>query len=478
MKKNSISVPQNQKLPWFERLMAIVATVNYGLILFNLSYTDLRDYYFRYIPVLTQIYDPIKGIEPHQDTEKYLETVEQLKVSVTETSLNSTETDEILAQLRAQSEGMINENPFAIAEKSGTLERIKNRMRDHVENPQNSAKESFNTFWSISYLKQQGYDQEIDWFEKNISPLIAINYYRTLGENGEFTRTFWKIDLPFVIIFFLEFLARTYFISRRYPRVTWFDAMLWRWYDVFLFLPFWRLLRIIPVALRLNQVHFISLEYIRLQVTRGFVAGIARELTEAVVVEGLEQVQREIQKGDVVKRFFTNRNKKYLDINNINEIEAIANHLIKTIIYNVIPKLEPDIEALLRYNIEQVIQQSPVIQQFKNIPGLQQIPEQIQERIIAELSKLATEGPQDAYETVKKAMEDPVGTKLTNQLVKNFSQVLGEELQKEQGFAEIQTLLIDFLEEFKINYIQQVDESNFEQVLAQLHEQRRLAETD
>jgi len=132
----------------------------------------------------------------------------------------------------------------------------------------------------------------------------------------------------------------------------------------------------------------------------------------------------------------------------------------------------------LRYNIEQVIQQSPVIQQFKNIPGLQQIPEQIQETIITELSKLVTEGPQDAYQTVKKAMADPVGTKLTNQLVKNFSTILGEELQKEQGLAEIQTLLVDFLEEFKINYIQQIDESNFEQVLAQLHEQRRLKETD
>lgn len=478
MVKNSISVQRPPNIPWFERFMAIVATVNYGLILFNLSYTDLRDYYFRYIPILTQIYDPFKGIEPHQDTEKYLDTIEQLKVSVAETSLNSPETDEILAQLRAKSEEMINENPFGIAEKSGTLERIKNRMRDHVENSENSAKQSFKTFWSTAYLKQQGYDQSIQWFEHQISPLIASNYYRTIGENGKFTRRFWKIDLPFIIIFFLEFLARTYLISRRYPKVTWFDAMLWRWYDVFLFLPFWRLLRIIPVVLRLNQVNFISLENIRLQITRGFVAGIARELTEAVVVEVLEQVQREIKKGDVMKRFFMNRNKQYLDINNVNEIEAIANHLIKTVIYNVIPKLEPDIEALLRYNIEQVMLQSPVIQQLKTIPGLQQIPEQIQERIIAELSKLATEGPQDAYQIVKKAMEDPVGTQLTNQLVKNFSQILGEELQKEQGLAEIQSLLIDFLEEFKINYIQQVDESNFEQVLAQLQEQRRLTETD
>lgn len=478
MVKKFISVPRTSNIPWFERFMAIIATVNYGLILFNLSYTDLRDYYFRYIPILTQIYDPFKGIEPHQDTEKYLKTIERLKVSVAETSLNSPQTEIILAQLRVQSEEMINENPFALAGKSGTLERIKNRMRDQIETPNDSAKESFKLFWSQDYLKQQGYDQSMQWFDYQISPLIASNYYRTIGENGKFTQRFWKIDLPFIIIFFLEFLARTYLISRRYRKVTWFDAMLWRWYDAFLFLPFWRLLRIIPVVLRLNQVHFISLEYIRLQVTRGFVAGIARELTEAVVVEVLEQVQREIQKGDVIKRFFMNRNKKYLDINNVNEIEAIANHLIKIIIYNVIPQLEPDIEALLRYNIEQVMQQSPVIQQLKTIPGLQQIPEQIQERMIAELSKLATQGPQDAYATVKKAMEDPIGTKLTEQLVKHFSQALSDELQKEQGFAEIQVLLVDFLEEFKINYIQQVDESNFEQVLAQLNEQRRLTETD
>ncbi|WRH67484.1 MAG: hypothetical protein RSE13_03580 [Planktothrix sp. GU0601_MAG3] len=475
--KNPVSVKKNQNIPWFEQLMAMVATLNYGLVLFDLSYTDVRDYYFKYIPVLTQVYDPIKGIQPHQTTEKYLDTIEQLKSTVVETSLNSEQVDQILAELRNQSEEIINENPFAIADKSGTLERIKNRMREHIKNPNNSAKQSFDIFWSSSYLRQNGYDQQMKWFEKNIRPLVATNYYRSLSENGKFTRTFWKVDLPFSIIFILEFLARTYLISRRYPKVTWFDAMLWRWYDVFLFLPIFRLLRIIPVTIRLNQVHFISLEPIRIQVTRGFVAAIARELTEFVVIEVIQQIQGEIRRGDIFKQLFMNQNKPYLDINNVNEIEAIANHLIQVIVYKVIPNLELDIEALLRYNIEQVIEQSPIIQQFKTIPGLQQIPQQIQERIIAELSKLATEAPQEAYQTLTKAMSDPVGTKLSNQLVKNFNKLLGEELQKEQGLEEIKTLLIDFLEEFKINYIQQVDESNFEQVLAKLKEQRQLKET-
>ncbi|MGL4501068.1 MAG: hypothetical protein ACRC2M_25430 [Planktothrix sp.] len=475
--KNTVSVKKNQNIPWFEQLMAMVATLNYGLVLFDLSYTELRDYYFNYIPVLTQVYDPVKGIEPHLTTEKYLDTIEQLKAKVAETSLYSAETEEILGKLRNQSEEIINENPFAIAEKSGTLERIKNRMREQIINPNNSAKEAFNIFWSSSYLRQQGYDQQIQWFEKNITPLIATNYYRSLSENGKFTRTFWKVDLPFTIIFILEFLARTYLISRRYSKVTWFDAMLWRWYDVFLFLPIFRLLRIIPVTIRLNQVNFISLEPIKIQITRGFVAAIARELTEFVVIEVIQQIQGEIRRGDIFKQLFLNPNKPYLDINNVNEIEAIANHLIQIVVYKVIPKLELDIESLLRYNIEQVIEQSPVIQQFKTIPGLQQIPQQIQERIITELSKLATEAPQEAYQTVTKAMSDPVGTKLSNQLVKNFNKILGEELQKEQGLEEIQTLLVDFLEEFKINYVQQVDESNFEQVLAQLQQQKHLKET-
>ena len=138
--KNTVSVKKNQNIPWFEQLMVMVATLNYGLVLFDMSYTDLRDYYFNYIPVVTQVYDPIKGIEPHQITEKYLETIEQLKVTIAETSLYSPETDEILGKLRNQSEEIINENPFAIAERSGSLERIKNRMRDHIKNPNNSAK--------------------------------------------------------------------------------------------------------------------------------------------------------------------------------------------------------------------------------------------------------------------------------------------------------------------------------------------------
>ena len=57
-----------QRNLWFERIMAITATVNLGLVLFNLSYVPWRDFYLRKLPQIIQIYDPIKGIEPHRDT--------------------------------------------------------------------------------------------------------------------------------------------------------------------------------------------------------------------------------------------------------------------------------------------------------------------------------------------------------------------------------------------------------------------------
>ena len=47
---------------------------------------------------------------------------------------------------------MIETNPFAGAGKSGTLEKIKNRMREHIG--EESSKAAFNTFWSQEYLSE------------------------------------------------------------------------------------------------------------------------------------------------------------------------------------------------------------------------------------------------------------------------------------------------------------------------------------
>lgn len=455
---------KSQKVPIFERIMALLALVNFALVLFNMTYITFRDFYFQYIPPLTKVYDQIKGIEPNRDTEKYLETFEKLKIKVSPTS-GASSVEENLEELGELSVEMINQNPFAVANKSGSLEKIKNRIRDRVPNPEDSAKESFKNFWSEEYLTREGWIKEIKWFEEEIKPLIAKNYYRSIGESGSMADYFGIIDLPFIIIFGIEFLGRTFLISRRHPSVNWQEAMLWRWYDIFLLIPFMQILRIIPVTIRLSDAQIIDLEPIRAQASRGFLASVAQELTEVVVMQVINQVQKDVKTGELAKQIFSAQERTYIDINNINEIEAIATRLVQVTVCKVIPKLQPELEALIRYNIEKIFQESPAFQRFQQVPGIGNLANQLSERLVTEISNIATQGPKNAYETIKTAMADPVGTKLSNQLVQHFGKALGEELQQEHTLDELQSLVSAFLEEVKINYVMRMSQEDVEKIL-------------
>ncbi|MEO3703908.1 hypothetical protein AAFM79_02735 [Trichormus azollae HNT15244] len=61
----------------------------------------------------------------------------------------------------------------------------------------------------------------------------------------------------------MELLGRTFYIKRQNLRLSWLEEILWSWYDLFLLIPFWRYLRILPVIVRLDQAQLISLHLIR-----------------------------------------------------------------------------------------------------------------------------------------------------------------------------------------------------------------------
>lgn len=449
---------------YFERLMAIVATVNLCLVLFNLTYVPWRDFYLRRMPEITQIYDPIKGIEPNRETNNYLQKVKALEEQVSQTGLTSPEVKTQLEEISRLSRDTIDGNPFAAADKSGTLEKIKNRIRDRTN--QESAKVAFATFWSQDYLSQKGWLQEINFFNQKIKPLIATNYYRKIGENGEFIDYFWLIDLPFVLLFGIELLARSFYIQRRHPSMSWLNAVLWRWYDLFLLLPFWRWLRIVPVLVRLDQAHLVNLQPLRRQVNQAFVANFAEELTEIVVVRVINQIQGSIQRGDITRWLSQQQNlRPYIDINNVNELEAIAGIFVQTVVYQVLPQIQPEIVALLRHNIATVFHQVPVYRNLQNLPGIGEVQTQLSEQ-------LATQITTNLYNAIVSAVEDPVGAKLSSQLMQHFSEALGAEVQKKHVLSELQSLLSDFLEEVKINYVQRLSEEDIEQIVEQTRQLR------
>ncbi|MFM2433021.1 MAG: hypothetical protein RLZZ511_4235 [Cyanobacteriota bacterium] len=457
---------------WFDRLMALIAAANLGLVAFDMTYVPWRNFWLQRslslgnvrlqlpLPDITPFYDPIKGIEPHRDTEKYLKTVNQLETDLQQYGIDSPQVSDQLSQLRQASLEMVETNPFTAANKTGTLEKIKHRMRDRIfdkNDPAASSRQAFQRFWSAEYLKNRGVQSELTFFKNDIQHLIATNYYRSIGENGDPTDRFLIVDTPFVALFGLEILLRSFLLSRRL-RIKWWDAVLWRWYDLILLIPFWRFLRIIPVALRLDQARLIQLSHIRDQATQGFVSNIAGELTQAVLSESLGQVQVALKQGNIAKQLLSAIDKPYKDLNDKDELQEIVSKTLKLTVYQVLPKVKPEIEAVLRHPIEAVLEQTPGYNLFKSVPLVGGVPNQVNQQVIS----TATES---AYQALLVALEDRVAAELISELLRNFGKNLVQELQSGKELDDIQQLLTELIDEVRANYIDRITDNEVEVVL-------------
>ncbi|MEM6518582.1 MAG: hypothetical protein AAF722_04510 [Cyanobacteria bacterium P01_C01_bin.70] len=434
---------------WFERIVALIALINLILVLFDISYIRFRDIYLRFLPEFTTWYGELfKGIEPERTTVNYLNTIDNLEEQVAQTGLQSVQAQSLLADLQTQSAAIVDENPFEIANKSGTLERIKNAIRDRVG--VESSKAAFNEFWSEGYLTDQEWTEEIAFFNEEIVPLFETNYFRGIGENGQPRDDFWKIDGWFVSFFALELLLRSLYISRRYKNYTLLDAVLLRWYDLLFFLPFWRWLRTMPVAVRVNQSQLINLIPLRNRVNRIFISTFAIELTEIVVLRIVDQVQNLVRDGDVAKWLLAVGNQnQYVDINGVNEVEAIASRLTTITLYQVLPEVKPEVDALLQHSVMQALAQAPGFQNFRGLPGIGNLPEQIAHQVVSQVS-------QNLYQVATGAIEDEAGAELTRNLVAKIGEALRYEVQQNKTVDELEQWTVALLEEIKINYVKQL----------------------
>ncbi|MEN9567825.1 MAG: hypothetical protein RLZZ69_3021, partial [Cyanobacteriota bacterium] len=450
--------------------MALVAVINLAIVGFDLSYVPLRDFwllgqvtigkintaYVQYAGIeldllpenvsrsITQ-YDVVKGIIPNRDTQEYLAKVEQLKLELAANSVDSAKAKTLFGDIRRRSLEIIQTNAFAEANKTGNLERIKNKMRSHLPNQDNSAKVAFWRFWSPDYFEGK-VTEEIAFFDAEIKPLLETNYYRAIGENGGYVDYFGLIDFPFGVLFGLEFLARTWFISRRRVGVSWLDAMLWRWYDIFFLLPIWRWLRVIPVTIRLNQAQIINLNSIQKQLSQGLVAGIAEDVTEVVIIRLINQIQTSVRSGDLGRLLSQQTAHTYVDINDTNEIIELVRILAKVTADRVLPAIQPEVETLLQYSIERALKQSPAYRGVKIVPG--------GERTIASISHQLVSQTYSAFSNTLQAAlaEDKQFDRLVESLISNVGKSVSSELQAQQSMNKIELLLVDLLEEIKINY--------------------------
>ncbi len=433
----------------WEKILAWLILLNFGLILFDLSYVPWRNLYFRYLNPLTKIYDPIKGIEPHRETTQYLATIDQLKNQLKKqlptSAGQSAAGSATLQSLRDQSAKMIETNPFQLAGKTGALEKIKNRMRDHMG--QSSAHGAFRAFWNGERLQRVGVESELAYFDRRIRPLIDINYFRETGEDGDFVDNFWWLDLGFVVIFAIDLGRRCLIFRRRSPNITLWQALFRRWYDLLLLSPWFRVLRIVPLTIRWHQASLINLSAVQHQLNSLVVGELADELTQVVVSQVLSQAQGAVKNG-VASKLLTDRlRRSYVDLNDINEVEAIAQIFLEIAIYRVLPKIQPDLEEIANHLLHTALIDSPAFQSLKVLPGFAAAPHQITGQLVRQVSDAL-------YLALTKALSDPENGRISKRLTENLTAALGGELQKGHTVTKIESLLADLLEEVKVSYVQ------------------------
>lgn len=455
---------------WLKRLdalIALVALANFGLVLFDVSYIRFRDLYFRYLPQLTHRYDWVKGIEPYRDTDQYLTTVDRLQKAIAQEGLTSPQVSKTLLDLKDRSTNMIQEDPFRVANKSGNLEKLKNRMRQHMK--LKSARESFGAFWSLKHLNAQNWQAELAFFNKDFRPLMAANYYRPIDESGDFVDRFWVIDIGFVGLFAADLLVRVLWIRQRH-RTSWRDAVLWRWYDLLLLAPAWRIVRIIPVAIRLHQAKLINLQNIQDQVNRNLAENIAGEVTELVLIQSFSMVQSSIRQGALRQwlKASATVNPTVVDINGVDELRVISRRLVE-VVQAVLPKTQPDIEVLVRHVVQQAIAQIPLYQTIQALPGFNELAGEISKQITHQVL-------QTLSGTLTNAVTDEVTPKLVQQLGQHFLANLQAELNQKQTLGEVETLLADWLEEFKLTVLQSFEAQSQQQILKEAEAARWLRE--
>jgi hypothetical protein len=449
------------------KLVAIIALINLLLVFFNLSYIPLRDVYLHEIPQLVTLYDPVKSIEPHPETERYLQTATVLAAQIERDGLENQATVKLFADLRRQSRDLLAENPFSAANKFGTFAKLKRRMEYYLDTL--SAQQAFETFWTPAYFAQVGVNNALSFFDRKIRPLLAVNYYRAVDENGQYRDRFWEIDLGFIVFFILEFLGRTFVLARKEPDISWSDAILRRWYDGFLFLPIWRWLRIVPVMVRLHKSRLVNMERVLAQMTHEPAAYLADRVSVFLMVRLINQTQDSIESGEVTRSLLHPQD--YIQVSDVDKVDAILDRILQLSIYKVLPQVQPDIEVLLRHSLRGTLKDSQFYQNLQRIPGLQAFPREAVEQLADYLSQALLEILATSYADVE-------GRVLFDQLSDRFKRVFRRELQDRQTQAELQRLLSQFLEELKLNYVQRSQEHDPEATLTEAEQIRDLTGRD
>ncbi len=452
--------PQHQWAARWVRGVTLVIVLNLVLVFFNLTYIPLRQVYLHYGPALVKRYDPVKAIEPHPVTQRYLAEIGKLRSQISQFGLTGESTAVTLTNLRQQSTTLIAENPFLASGQVIDFARLKRRIRQFTGTP--SAELGLKQLWQPAALEQGGWPQVDHFLHQEIEPLLRRNYFRETLPTGQFVDEFWRIDLVFIAFFGCEWLIRTLILSRQRNDLSWGAALARRWYELPLLLPFWRWLRLLPAGVRLHRTGLCDGENLLMgQITHEPAAYLSDRVSKFAMVRLVNQTQAAVQEG-TWQVPWQSRNGVPQGQDDLEKLDQIVDRLLQLVVFRVMPGIKPDLELLLRHSLAQALLESDLYDGLQNFPGLDSLPREALNTIADYLAQASCDALVNSY-------TDQEGRVLLNQLSRDFRHSLGQELQSPSQSRELRMLLSDLLESLKVNYIQRAEQDDPETTLQEVN---------
>lgn len=479
----SLAAPSSRLGRRWDRFVALWAALNLLWVAFDISYIPLRTFWLQrnlyplpsvplavpltFIPDITPWVDPIKGIEPHRETQAYLRQFDRMDAALSQGPPGATTPiqRQLLAEQVRLTVEMIDSNPMQASGSSGTLEKIKNRLRQRAD--RDSAKQAAAVLLSPAWIDAHPWQRERLFWRQQVLPLVATTYWRSIDENGRPTDHFWRYDLLlFQSVFALDILLRAMRLRRRLPGLSWGRALLRRWIDLPLLLPFWRWLRLVPVLERLHTSGLISIEPLRAVISRAVVALLAVELFEVLALQLIDGLQQLIRSRRWPMRIRALRSHQTVVSNDERELVELVRIWGPLLLVRVAPRLAPELQGVLGHALQQSLQNAIVP------PGLRQLQPllQVEKGLSRQLAGGMVESLLDLTRTTGERLSrrDDQQLELLQRFIDRFWEELAEALESGPALERSQQLLCTFLEEFKGNYLSQISRAGIEGLIEEL----------
>ena len=457
-------------LHW-DRAVALWAGVNLIWVVFDITYLPLRTFWLQrnltplpqvplvvpltVLPDITPIYDPVKGIEPHRETEAWLAGFDQL-----DRALQAAQTAAVVAPLRQRqlqlTLQMLNENPFAASGNSGTLEKLKNRLRQRAG--LDSARQSAALLLSAPWQQSHDWAGERRFWRQQILPLVATSYWRSIDENGRPTDHFWRFDLLlFQSVFAFDIALRVLRLRRRFPALGWRDALLRRWIDLPLLLPFWRWLRLVPVVERLSSAGLIDVEPLRAAVSRAVVALLALELFEVLALQLVDGAQSLIRSPQWPRWIRGLRSHQSVAVGDQQELLELIRLWGPLLLGQVAPRLSPQLQALLGHALQQSL---------RELPGGVVVPAGVSRQLASGMVDSLVDLSRGTAERL--AQSDARQLELLQGIGDRFWEELASALERGNTLESSQLLLCTLLQQLKFTYLAQINRAGIDALMDEL----------